>query len=207
MTEEPARSAPTWAKRLLPNAISVARIALVPLWVLCAEWAARAAPDPGDAAATYRGLALATLVAIGVSDVVDGFLARRWHVESRAGAILDAIADKLMQVVCITYLALRPTQVFIPVPLWFLALLISRDVLLGSGVLALRARVRGFRIVHRWHGKVASTLLFALMFWATSGIGHALASGIYAALSVFVAFSTASYVRDGWRQARPSRGP
>lgn len=202
MSDDPRAAGALPLQRLLPNAISVLRIALVPLWVLFAETAATAA-DPTPA----RNLALATLIAIGLSDVIDGYLARRWHVASRAGATIDAVADKLMQVVCITYLALRPTPAFIPVPLWFLGLLIARDLLLGIGLLLLRARVRGFRVVHRWHGKLASLLLFALMFWATSGVGHRLAPGIYAALGAFILFSTASYVRDGLRQRADAPGP
>lgn len=194
MAQTPAAARVRPLQRQLPNLISVLRILLVPVWVLAAEVQTRPWP------------ALLVLVAIGLSDVLDGWCARRWQVASRTGAILDAVADKWLQVVCVTWLALRPSAVFIPVPLWFLALLVGRDLLLGGGLLLLRARAAGFQVVHRWHGKLASLLVFALLVWATVGVGHALAAGVYAALAAFVGASTLAYAWDGWRQLRGS-GP
>jgi cardiolipin synthase len=194
----PPAAVPAFA-RWLPNSISVLRILLVPLWVLFAERCARAV-EAGDPADAPRIQAVATLLAIGISDLVDGQLARRWRVESRAGATLDAVADKLAQVTVITWLALRENGAFLTVPLWFLLLLIARDLLLGLGLLGLRRRVRGLRVVHRWHGKLASLLLFVLMIWATTGAGARLATGAWIALGAWIAASTAAYVLDGLRQ-------
>src|ERR1700694_5333505 len=70
----------------LPNALTVARLLLIPLFVALMAKA-------GDAHTWPAGIIFAVA---GVTDQVDGFLARRWHVESRFGKIADPLADRLM---------------------------------------------------------------------------------------------------------------
>jgi CDP-diacylglycerol--glycerol-3-phosphate 3-phosphatidyltransferase len=70
---------------LLPNALTVLRLALIPIFV-----ALMLADDPANWPA---GIVFAVA---GVTDQVDGFLARRWHVESQFGKIADPLADRLM---------------------------------------------------------------------------------------------------------------
>lgn len=187
-------SVPHW----LPNAISSVRIALVPLWVALAELANRAT-DPA-AMASWRAWATATLVAIGVSDVVDGHLARRFQLQSRLGATLDAVADKLAQVMVLTYLALRPGPAFALVPLWFLSVLIARDAVMLVAFLALRARLGAVQVVHHVHGKLTSLLLFALLFVYSAGYAGWDLTPVLVPLSVWALVSTGLYLRDGWRQ-------
>src|SRR5690606_19068678 len=69
----------------LPNLITIARLALAPVFVLLVN----------DEA---YGLALAVFAAAGLSDGIDGFIAKRFHYESRLGAILDPAADKILLV-------------------------------------------------------------------------------------------------------------
>jgi CDP-diacylglycerol--glycerol-3-phosphate 3-phosphatidyltransferase len=70
----------------LPNAITLARLALIPVFVALMV-------DAGDAPSWPAGIVFGVA---GVSDQVDGFLARRWRVESRFGKIADPLADRLM---------------------------------------------------------------------------------------------------------------
>ena len=70
----------------LPNALTVLRLALIPLFVALYLSA-------GDGSSWAAGWVF--LVA-GVTDQVDGFLARRWHVESQFGKLADPLADRLM---------------------------------------------------------------------------------------------------------------
>src|SRR5213592_3915395 len=70
----------------LPNALTVARLLLIPLFVALMAKA-------GDARTWPAGIIFGVA---GVTDQVDGFLARRWHVESRFGKIADPLADRLM---------------------------------------------------------------------------------------------------------------
>ncbi len=69
----------------LPNALTVLRLALIPLFV-----GLMLADDPANWPA---GIVFAVA---GVTDQVDGFLARRWHVESQFGKVADPLADRLM---------------------------------------------------------------------------------------------------------------
>jgi CDP-diacylglycerol---glycerol-3-phosphate 3-phosphatidyltransferase len=71
--------------RQLPNALTILRLGLIPLFV-----ALMLADDPGNWPA---GIVFAIA---GITDQVDGFLARRWHVESQFGKVADPLADRLM---------------------------------------------------------------------------------------------------------------
>lgn len=185
----------------LPNAISCLRILLVPVWVVLAE-AANRSGEAADAMAAQRGLAVATLLAIGLSDVVDGFLARRFHLQSPTGATLDAVADKLAQVVLFTYLALRPGPAFSAVPFWFLGLLIARDGLMLAGWLLVRQRAGRVEAEHRAHGKLSSLLLFALLVAFSAGLEGAAVTPLLVASGAVVIGSTTLYTREGIRQFR-----
>jgi len=185
--------------RWLPNAISALRIAMVPGWVVCAEIANRTAADGGDHVPWRHGAAV-VLVAIGLSDVVDGTLARRFHLQSRLGATLDAVADKLAQVVLFTYLALRTGPAFAAVPWWFLALLIARDAVLLVGWCVVRWRAGAVHVVHEAHGKLTSLFLFGLLLACSFGFDASSLTVPLVLLAAWTAASAALYVRDGWRQ-------
>ncbi|HET6631254.1 MAG TPA: CDP-alcohol phosphatidyltransferase family protein [Rhodanobacteraceae bacterium] len=114
--------------RQIPNAITVARIALVvPIgWAIMTR---------------QNELALILAAVAGVSDAFDGFLARQFGWQTRLGAWLDPAADKLMLVTA--YVCLGTVAAL---PWWLVALVLARDVVLVAGVLALR-RWRGLREV------------------------------------------------------------
>lgn len=188
---------PSW----LPNAISVFRIVLVPVWAVVVELANRAG-ERGEEVGWYADLAVVILVTIGVSDVLDGFLARRFGLTSRFGATLDAVADKLAQVVMVTYLALRTGPAFDAIPVWFLVLLVARDMLLLTGVVVIRMRKGKVAVRHRVHGKTSSVLLFLLLLAFTARHGEVVTLPLLVAIAVLVVWSTALYVRDGFRQLR-----
>ncbi len=71
----------------LPNSLTVARIALVPVmvWMLLDE------PSP-----QLAQISVAVFVAAMITDIVDGWLARKWDLVSPVGAYLDPLADKLI---------------------------------------------------------------------------------------------------------------
>ena len=106
--------------RFIPNAICVARMLLVAplvLWIVEGRYAA----------------ALVVLVVAGLSDGLDGFLAKRFEWQTRIGGLLDPAADKLLLVavfVTTTWLGL--------VPWWLAAAAIGRDVMIALGALIFR---------------------------------------------------------------------
>lgn len=101
----------------LPNLITIARILLVPVVV----WAI----GSGEMLAAFL-----LFVAAGVSDGVDGFLAKRFDMASKLGAYLDPLADKAL--IMSIYVALGVTEA---IPRWLVILVVSRDIMIIGGVM------------------------------------------------------------------------
>jgi cardiolipin synthase len=126
----------------IPNAISLLRIALIPVFVLLII-----DPDTTTAGLVVFGAVVAT-------DWVDGLIARRTGQVTELGKVLDPVADRLAIASGIVALAVR--GVF---PWWAAALILARDVVVLIVGLVVLAR-RKVRIDVRWIGKVAT---FSLM--------------------------------------------
>lgn len=106
--------------RHIPNVITSARILLV-------------APIAVALAQRQFGTAIVLFGVAALSDVADGFLAKRFGWQSEIGAILDPLADKLLLAtafVTLAYLTL--------IPLWLMAVAVARDVIIVSGALLYR---------------------------------------------------------------------
>lgn len=101
----------------IPNIITLGRILLVPFIV----WAI---------AADQMAIAFAIFIVAGVSDAVDGFLAKRFNMASELGALLDPLADKALLVSI--YLALG---IWGAVPGWIVILVVSRDIMIVGAVI------------------------------------------------------------------------
>ena len=101
----------------IPNIITLARIILVPVII----WAI---------ASNEMEIAFAIFVIAGVSDAVDGFLAKRFNMASELGALLDPLADKALLVSI--YVALG---IWGAMPRWIVILVVSRDIMIVSAVI------------------------------------------------------------------------
>jgi CDP-diacylglycerol--glycerol-3-phosphate 3-phosphatidyltransferase len=168
----------------LPNALTLARLALIPVFVVLMVKA-------GDAHSWPAGILFGVA---GATDQVDGFLARRWRVESRFGKIADPLADRLLIDAAVILLV-----AYGRLPWVGLVVIIARDLLLLVGWRVLAPR--GIDLDVNAIGKGATWLLYAaigfrivthdhtqwpvVLFW----IG--LASAVVAALL---------YVRDAWNE-------
>ncbi len=131
--------------RQLPNVLTLLRVVLIPVFV-----AVLLAADGGEAswpAGIIFGVA-------GVTDQVDGWLARRWNVESKFGKLADPLADRLMIDVAIVLLWLDGK---LPWP--GLAVILVRDVLLVGGYRLVVPRGYEFAVTRL--GKLATWLLYA----------------------------------------------
>ncbi|WP_300642764.1 CDP-alcohol phosphatidyltransferase family protein [Nocardioides sp.] len=143
MTESAARQADAgvWT---LPNLLSAVRLALIPvfLWLVLGPEA--------------DGWALGLLVLSGVTDWLDGWLARRWGQTSVLGQVLDPVADRLYILAVVVGLALREV-----IPWWLAVSLPLRDALMWLLVPLLRTRGYSALPVH-FLGKAATfNLLYA----------------------------------------------
>jgi CDP-diacylglycerol--glycerol-3-phosphate 3-phosphatidyltransferase len=132
----------------LPNALTIARLALIPVFVVLMV---RAGHQPSWPAGVVFGIAA-------ITDQVDGFLARRWHVESRFGKLADPLADRLMIDAAVILLV-----AYDRLPWAGLVVILGRDVLLlaGSGLLV----PRGFEVDVNVVGKAATWVLYAAIFF------------------------------------------
>lgn len=132
----------------IPNILTFLRMALIPVFASLLVYG-------------YMGAALAVFVIAGVSDGVDGFLARKFNQESELGTIMDPIADKLLMTtafIILTIPGILPPVRHLPVPFWVTAAVIGRDVLIiaVAGAINIMTGFRGFQ--PSWLGK-ASTLV------------------------------------------------
>jgi CDP-diacylglycerol--glycerol-3-phosphate 3-phosphatidyltransferase len=127
----------------IPNALTIARIVLIPIyvWLITTCDGGRSWP-----AAIVFGVA-------GVTDQVDGYLARRWHVESAFGKIADPLADRLMidaAVILLVHAGRLP---------WLALLIPARDIVALAGTPILMGRGYEFKV--NLLGKAATWLLYA----------------------------------------------
>lgn len=103
-------------------------------------------------------LALILFAVAGVSDGLDGYLAKHFHWESRLGSILDPIADKLLLVASFATLTWLGA-----LPIWLLWLVIVRDLIIIGGGLAYHYTVGQFDLTPLWSSKINTTLQIALV--------------------------------------------
>lgn len=144
----------------IPNLLSCLRLALIP----CFVWAYLVGEDA-------RTTVLLLLLS-GLTDVADGFIARRFNMISNLGKVLDPLADKLTQAAMLVCLMSRYPLMMLP----FGLMVVKEMVCVGTGLAAIdrTGEVRSAG----WHGKVATVLLYAML------ITHVLWTEIPPALSM-----------------------
>src|SRR6267378_8402567 len=193
----------------LPNILTVFRMVLVPVFVTLLFY-------------QRFILALIVFVVAGLTDGLDGLLARRFDQRSHLGTILDPIADKLLLVSAFIVLSMRsvfppPVPPHLPVPFWVTVAVISRDVfiIVGAAAINIMTGFRGFR--PSWLGKLNTAVqilaIAAIMFGASlpTGSGYYLPT-IYTSVFVLAILSGVHYVffvskllNEERRQSPPAR--
>jgi len=133
--------------RFVPNMLSTLRLILAGVFPF--------APEP---------VWLWLIICSGGSDILDGWVARRWHAQSQLGGTLDAVADKLFILAALLTMAWADKF-----SLWWVPLLLARDLLVAStAVYAVAVRSWGAlnTMEVRWSGKIATAGQFLLLFTA-----------------------------------------
>ena len=138
----PAVSAPL---AQIPNALTILRLALIPIFV--------ALLIPADGG--YSWPAAIVFAVAGITDQIDGWLARRWHVESQFGKVADPLADRLMIDAAVILLV----AVHHRLPWVALVIVVARDALLIGGYKLLMPR--GYDLDVNFLGKLATWVLYA----------------------------------------------
>lgn len=138
----------------------------------------------------------------GVSDGIDGFIARRFNQQSELGTILDPIADKLLMTTAFVIMTLPhvfPPTRHLPVPFWVTASVIGRDVLIltSAAAIFIITDFRGFR--PSWLGKASTVAqISAVVLILIAAIFPSLQSfylpTVYTIVVAFAVFSGVHYI-------------
>ena len=172
----------------LANLITIGRLLMVPplMWLIVTDrvWAA-----------------FWVFVAAGVSDALDGYVAKTFKQDTALGAILDPLADKAL--LDGVYIALALSGLL---PMWLAVLVVARDVLIVLGVILIRRRDPVFRVRPLKTGKLntfTQIILAAMALGVWGGIadvGHLLPPMIWV-VAAMALISGGSYVVQAFRNA------
>src|SRR3954447_18902967 len=184
--EPPARSKPSPLRALhpgsafrrvepnlnLPNAITLARLASVPLavWLVLGGWYA----------ASFW-----IFIAAGLSDAVDGYIAKHFNRRTPLGAVLDPAADKAL--LTGLYVTLFVTG---NLPGWLVSLVVLRDASIVLGYVALRASVGPHRLGPLFISKINTLIQIALVGFVLARLGVGAQAGWAEALLIAAAAIT-----------------
>lgn len=154
----------------------------------------------------HDGWAIAALAAAGISDFLDGYLARRWNQVTKLGRILDPTADRMLTIAVVLGLGLREI-----IPWWLVGVLFARDIVVGIALLYGRSRGAQSPQV-TMTGKWATGLLYFFLPLAyLAAVAFAEATWLHAIAIVGAAFAAVlywaaglGYVRDVRRRAARS---
>ncbi len=140
---EHAQQADTHRILTVPNLLSFFRILLIPV-IICLYFKEQ------------YWWAFGLLVLSGATDVVDGWIARTFHVVSDFGKAIDPVADKLTQIALL--LCLMPMKYW-----WMVAILITKEA--SIGILTLIALRRTHSVYSAgWYGKICTVVIYLSMF-------------------------------------------
>jgi cardiolipin synthase len=167
----------------LPNLVTLGRILLVPVIV----WAIGSG---------QMQIAFLVLLIAGVSDAVDGFIAKRLGMTSDLGAHLDPLADKAL--IVSIYIALGITEA---IPRWLVILVVSRDILIVGGVMLARFLGKPMQVKPLLVSKLntVAQIILACLVLGSLAFSLALEPVEYVVMAVVAALTLASigfYVRE-----------
>lgn len=170
----------------IPNVLSCFRLLLIPVIL----WLYTVKKEP----VWTTGI----LVLSGLTDIVDGIIARKCHMVSDFGKILDPVADKLTQIAVLFCLVSRFRWMLLP-----LAVMVAKEV--AAGILGLLV-IRRTGQVHGavWHGKTATVLLYGMMivhiiWFDIPGVISGILIGACTAMALLSAYM---YTRENMKKLR-----
>jgi len=171
------------------NLLTFLRMALIPFFAILLVY-------------NREGWALLVFSIAGVSDGIDGFIARRFKQESELGTIIDPIADKLLMTtafIMLTIPSVLGTGRHLPVPFWVTAAVIGRDVLIiaVAGAINMMTGFRGFK--PSWLGKASTfvqvtAVILILVAAVFPGLNGTYLPTVYVIVVAFALFSGVHYV-------------
>lgn len=133
-------------KRLIPNYLTILRLVLVPIIF-------------GLILYDHYTLAIVFYIIASITDVLDGFIARKFNLISDFGKLMDPLADKVTQIGTILALILKRI-----IPFWILIIISGKELIMIIASIFLYKK-RQFTVQSLWYGKLATVILFvAIVF-------------------------------------------
>lgn len=185
----------------LPNGISLFRLLLIPVFVVLAARYGRSVSE-GLPLDWCRIAAVSVFLIAGVSDALDGWIARRFNMYSKLGSVLDPLADKALMLSAIITLSATGWSEQHRFPLWFPVLVILRDVLSSIGAFLIKQRHGTVRIRPHWTGKVTNLTQIVAIGWIMLRLEWLPPVVPTAVAAVFTVISGMAHLTDGYRQYR-----
>lgn len=132
----------------------------------------------------------------GITDIADGFIARKFNLVSNFGKLMDPLADKLTQIA--TLASLVVTNI---IPIWILLIVLLKEFIMICGASFLYGK--DVVVYSRWYGKLATVLFYIaivvsllLKQFEITNIGQNLDLGLYTLALITTIFSLVMYVKD-----------
>jgi cardiolipin synthase len=166
------RPAISGAELNLPNLITLARLLSVPLaiWLIFGQ---------------RYGVAFWVFVGAGISDALDGYIAKRWNRRTRLGALLDPAADKALLTGVYVTLALVGQ-----LPPWLVFLVILRDFLIVLGYVVIRTTASRTRLDPLYISKINTLVQIFLVGFVLARLGLGVEAGVETTLLIYAAAVT-----------------
>lgn len=171
----------------IPNTLTIIRFLLIPLIVLY----------------IFTGnyiLAFVFFTLSGITDIADGFIARKFNLISNFGKLMDPLADKLTQICTLTSLVLTDI-----IPIWILIIVLLKEFIMICGASFLYGK--DVVVYSRWYGKLATVLFYIaivvsllLRQFEISGMVQHLDLGLYSLALITTIFALVMYVRDLYKK-------
>ena len=148
----------------LANRITIFRLLLIPVFVHFAGRYGQSVTD-GAPVEPLRIAAVSIFLIAGVSDFLDGWIARRYNQRTRLGSVLDPLADKGLMLAAILTLSVTGWSAQHRFPVWFPVLVILRDVLSSIGAWLIHKKHGRVCISPHWTGKVCNVTQIIAIGW------------------------------------------
>lgn len=143
----------------VPNILTIIRFLLIPLLIIVA----------------LQGNYIATIIVLtisGITDILDGYIARRFNYITNFGKLMDPLADKATQITLLTVLTIQKI-----IPVWIIVIVLLKEFLMIAGASFLYGKE--LVVSSKWYGKLATVLFYIAIvcslfteYWNGPLVGH-----------------------------------
>ena len=178
----------------LPTKITLIRIILTPIIIFLILIHHEKIQEFGlKSSQTYWILTLFSIAII--SDIVDGYLSRKFNLITRLGSFLDPIADKIL--IISTTLVLTYVDCGNPLPIYYTTLIVARESIQISGAISIGIISGDITIKHHWTGKIATFLQILMVYCSLTLESVSFCFSLSLLTSFFAIWSAIMYIHNG----------